>query len=174
MGIPETWSFSMKRILFGLVAAAMLVPSAAMAQFNFNMKVSSSTDDDVTPPPAVVVAPAPVVVVQQQPVVVQQQAVVAAPTGMDHTAFMRLRNSLAHENFDMNRVNLVKQAMGHPNAVISCAQATEILKIFEFSNNRLNALKAIAPKLADKQNDFMILDAFEFQNDKNQARKILG
>ena len=49
-----------------------------------------------------------------------------------------------------------------------------MLGLYNFSADKLGALKLMAPKISDPANNFKIYGAFTFSGDKDQAKKILS
>ncbi len=53
-------------------------------------------------------------------------------------------------------------------------QARRLLEAFPFGKDRLEALELLAPRLVDPENHFRLYEAFTFESDKKQARRILS
>ena len=48
-----------------------------------------------------------------------------------------------------------------------------LLGLYDFENDKLSALKLLAPRLTDRENKFKIYKAFDFDASRDQAKKIL-
>lgn len=53
-------------------------------------------------------------------------------------------------------------------------QATRVLKLFTWDDDKLEVLEAIAPRLRDGFNAYKLVDLFTFISSKERARKLLG
>ena len=56
---------------------------------------------------------------------------------------------------------------------VSCEQITTLIKKFSFNDQKLEILKAFKKSILDVENKFTILDAYDFSDTKEEARKIL-
>ena len=54
------------------------------------------------------------------------------------------------------------------------SQVIDVLGLYPFSKDKLNALRLMKPHIADPRNNFKIISAFTFDGDKTQAKAILG
>ena len=96
------------------------------------------------------------------------------PTGPVPLASSDLGALLQHletENFSEGRLRVLVQAV--PHAWFSSAQVLLILGRFDFGNDKLQALRLVAPKIVDRQNAYTIYQAFTFDAEKAQAQQIL-
>ena len=149
-------------------------------------------DDDFGPPPPAMIVPAPVVVMPGQvvapaPVIVVQQpapqviVTQAAPppppptyVGMAPHDFRNLKQAIKREDIANAQIRVLKSALAPQGVTLSAAQVSELIPIYEFETWMLEALKLCVGKIADPQNNYQILNAFEFESHKEKASKILG
>lgn len=54
------------------------------------------------------------------------------------------------------------------------AQVRQLLDQLTYSKDKIRALELLAPRIADRNNIFMLFSAFSFEDDKARARTILG
>ena len=80
-----------------------------------------------------------------------------------------LKDALRRAAFADDQLEVLRSAS--QGNYYKCSQIIEILEIFPFSSDKLEALKATYPKCLDTGNNFKIVDAFVF--DKDQAREII-
>lgn len=80
-----------------------------------------------------------------------------------------LKDALRRAAFADDQLEVLRSAS--QGNYYKCSQIIEILEIFPFSSDKLEALKATYPKCLDTGNNYKIIDAFVF--DKDQAREII-
>lgn len=80
-----------------------------------------------------------------------------------------LKDALRRAAFADDQLQILRSAS--KGNYYTCSQIIEILEIFPFSTDKLEALKATYPRCLDTGNNFKIIDAFIF--DKDQAREII-
>lgn len=174
----------MKRSFIPHLIAAVLLPSAAMAQLHFT--TLQGQGDSISAQPATIAAAAPVVPAPTapsapataastafQPKAVSAAAVAAAKSAMPDDMFDALWTSVRDCDFDSQKVVVIQRAMSLPDAAISSEQASDLLNLLNFDDRRLSALKHMAPNIVDRENDFMVLDAFTFSKGQSEAIKLL-
>ena len=85
--------------------------------------------------------------------------------------FERALSSLHHHGFSDERLEAVRQlAAGHWFLV---DQVKRVLGAFSFGENKLKALRLLAPRIVDGQHRHLLLEDFTFGSDKEEAGRIL-
>ncbi len=85
--------------------------------------------------------------------------------------FESIRKAIMGEDFSQQKLSVLSTAIAE--RTICVKQVVKLLGLFDFSSDKLSALRTLAPKIGDRQNDFEIYSAFTFDSDKDQAKKIL-
>lgn len=88
------------------------------------------------------------------------------PNVMNPQDFNRFLNSLNTNSFDKDKLTTIR--MTARNANFTADQIYTLLKMFDFDKNRLEMGKQLYPKCVDRQNSYVILEAFEFGGWRNQ------
>jgi len=94
-----------------------------------------------------------------------------APMALDEADFAALLAAIDAEAHGSSKLRVLADATSH--AWFSVDQVKRVLAKFSFSSDQLQALKLLAPQLADPQNSFRIYESFTFDSDKEKARQIL-
>lgn len=94
------------------------------------------------------------------------------PVAMDSSVFGSLYAQIKGESFSDSKLNVLRTASSSHYFTVS--QIKRILSEFSFSKEKLAAVRIVKNKLVDDKNVFQLYDAFTFQSDKKELRKILG
>jgi hypothetical protein len=95
-----------------------------------------------------------------------------APPPLSADEFAKLLKGLSAETFDKDKAIYVENfCVARP---LTCAQAAELLKRFDFDDARVKAVAALYPKLVDPNNFNDVLATFTFDGKKQEARKAVG
>ena len=86
-------------------------------------------------------------------------------------AFSILYNRMKNANFDSDRKSLIEVAS--LGCYYSCNQCAQILKIYNFDDEKIGILKIMAPRIVDPQNMHTICQQFTFDDAKRQAAKLV-
>lgn len=86
--------------------------------------------------------------------------------------FGQLVQSIRAESFDNKRLELVKVAV--KGSRFTCDQARELLSVFSFDTNRVEALVAIYPTLVDREQVPTLRSAFTFDTNWDAALRRLN
>jgi len=54
------------------------------------------------------------------------------------------------------------------------SQLLQVLPQFQFSKDKLEAVRLLWSRVLDKQNGFQLYNAFQFSNDKEELKRILA
>ena len=91
---------------------------------------------------------------------------------MPEGEFSTLVSKVKAESFADNKMRVVRTAAKNYN--FSCNQIISLIDCFDFSDNKLEVLRTTYPKVTDAQNNFKILDAFTYSDDKETAESIMN
>ena len=90
---------------------------------------------------------------------------------MNVNDFNRAKESLRKEWFENTRVSSAKQIIDQN--YFTSQQVKEILLLFTFENNRLELAKHAYANTIDKNNYFIVNDAFTFKNNKDELARYI-
>lgn len=85
---------------------------------------------------------------------------------MSPTAFDQLKIAVKREGFDDEKSKVIGVAL--KNALISTAQAEELLRMYAFEDKALAGAKIIFKSVADPQNYFRLKDVFRFRTTQDE------
>lgn len=91
---------------------------------------------------------------------------------MDDQSFDALLGQIAGASFSSGRLGVLQLAAQWNH--FSVAQLKRIISLMWFSSERIGAVELVAPRLVDRQNVFLLNDAFPFTSEAEQAYRILG
>jgi hypothetical protein len=97
-----------------------------------------------------------------------QPAVQPITEAMLRSLVLAVRN----EPFAEDQLNVLAQAA--PTQYFLVAQTQQLLRVFTFSKDRLNAVRLLRPRLLDMENSYKLYESFEFTNDKDELKRILA
>ena len=94
-----------------------------------------------------------------------------ATAGISDEDFARLLQALRKESFDSGKADFVVTfaATGR----LSSEQARELLKAFDFDQDRVRAAVTLYPRVTDPQKFFVALEAFTFDSGRSAVRQKL-
>lgn len=84
-----------------------------------------------------------------------------------------LISELRRQSFDSNRIDVLQLSAGYYD-YLSSSDVADMLRAFTFDSGHLEALRMLAPKIVDRQRQFVILDAFTFPSSKRETTAILS
>jgi hypothetical protein len=90
---------------------------------------------------------------------------------LDQKQAESLRAAVAKESFDEGKLSTL--TLGLRGVCVTSEQSRALVKQLDFGSNKLNAVKALAPRIVDVGDEFKILDAFDFDGEKTTVRNIL-
>ena len=94
------------------------------------------------------------------------------PMVVDEGQFNEIARAVEAEAFSQGKINVLTDAIGR--YLFTVDQVKRVIGLFAFSADKLRALELTAPRIADRQNNFKIYEAFTFSADKEKARQILS
>lgn len=83
----------------------------------------------------------------------------------------QLTQAMARESFSREKLTVLREAARGDNFLVS--QTKLLLEQFSFSNDKLEAVRILWPRVLDRDNAFQLYGAFSFSSDKEKLRKIL-
>ena len=90
---------------------------------------------------------------------------------MPEEVFADFYNSYRKLNFDKERIAFINQQR---NTAYTCAQIKQLLRVFDFDNNKVEMGKQLYDLCADKGNFFTIYDIFTFDSYKRQLMEYIS
>jgi len=91
---------------------------------------------------------------------------------MSDSDFSNLINRINGEGFSDDQLRVVRTAAKNHNFKVN--QIIRILDCFSFSEEKISALAISYPGCLDPQNNYEILDAFTYSDDKSEAERIIN
>ena len=84
----------------------------------------------------------------------------------------RIVNAVARESFAANKLRVLQESLRDNYFVVG--QVQQLLGSFSFAADRLNAVRALWPRVLDRQNGYQLNSAFTFSKDKEELQRIIG
>ena len=112
----------------------------------------------------------PVPVVQEPVAVVPVQPVY--PNAMPDRAFRDFYQKVKREIVPDDQIKLIRATVGHK--LFTCRQCAEMMSLFTFDDDKMQVLRAFAPRLVDKENYETILREIDSMFTQDDAKKLLG
>ncbi|TAL63451.1 MAG: DUF4476 domain-containing protein [Bacteroidetes bacterium] len=94
------------------------------------------------------------------------------PVCLDPADFMQMKSSIAAKAFDSSRFEIAKQALDYNH--FSAAQVVDLTRLFSFDSSRLEFAKMAFVKTLDKQNYFLVNDAFTFESSIEELNEYIA
>jgi len=94
------------------------------------------------------------------------------PMGMSPESFSMLMASMRREAFDETRVRMATSAITMSG--VTSAQLAGLMRMLTFDSNRLNLAKIAYNFVVDKNNIFLINDAFTFNSNADEFYRYIG
>jgi hypothetical protein len=91
---------------------------------------------------------------------------------MPTPVFYRLKQTFRKASFDDNRMEIANSTLRY--SYFSSAQAAELMRTFDFDNQRLNFAKLIFPNILDKGNAFILTEKFDFPSNAREFARFMG
>lgn len=111
----------------------------------------------------------PVVVVQQPPP--PPPAPVVQP--IDNGRLQQLTQAMVREAFPKDKLRVLNDFTSRNNYFL-VSQMRQLMDQFSFSNDRLEAVRLLWPRVLDRDNGFQLYQSFPFSGDKEKLRQIIG
>jgi len=94
------------------------------------------------------------------------------PVAMDTVTFNQLVSSINAQSFGSDQLNVLRQALG--SNYITCNQLVQLLTLFDFDSDRVDAAVAAFPSLVDPQNAFTLSSSFDFSSSFSDFQSRVG
>ena len=104
--------------------------------------------------------------------VIKKKKVVKVSKAMSSPRFKAFLDDLEDQSFESERSSVISLVAKRNH--FNCSQVRQVIKALDFSSERLNALRTMAPKIVDLEDSHTILSAFTFDSEKSKARSILS
>lgn len=90
---------------------------------------------------------------------------------MGRQAFDRFFESLKRASFDSDKMELIKTALA--TADFTSAQCRKVVDLYSFDSEKLNIMKLMFPRIDDKENFVIVVDALSFSSNKNEMNAFI-
>ena len=90
---------------------------------------------------------------------------------MDNNTFDQLKQAIQKESFSDNKLKLAKQALS--NNYVTTTQVKELMGFFSFDDAKLDLAKYAYDRTVDRNNYFLLNDAFSFSSSKEELMKYI-
>ena len=91
---------------------------------------------------------------------------------MRNDDFSMVYKIVKNTSFDKNKIDIIRVACIGSN--FSSRQCARLLSLLSFDDNKLDALKVMAPRLVDVEDYDKIIKQFSFSSNREKAMKILS
>lgn len=97
---------------------------------------------------------------------------VTEPIAMSNSEFNNLLNNVKNEGFADDQTSVVRIAAKSKYFTIS--QLITLLDVFSFSDDKINIVQIVYPRVVDKDDAHNLLGAFTYSDDKNKVEQIIS
>jgi hypothetical protein len=131
------------------------------------LSINLTVNEGAQPEPPIAIPPQNIAPAPPPPPPVQ-----SLPAVMPPAAFATLRGAIQTESFGDGKLRVLRGALDAHR--LNVKQAEQLLPLFDFSSDRVEAAVAIHPRLVDPENFYQLYGSFDFESDKETVRKRLG
>lgn len=154
----EQWEYKKLHFISGAVTTILL-------DFQHDKVISFNSYAGDTPspayPPITICPPAPV----------EEIPSLAYPTD-DQKWFQELYQKVKDKPFKDERLKILREAARQSD--LTCDEIVQLMKIFNFDDERLEALAILEPTIIDRENTDRIVDSMTFISGEEKAKNILN
>lgn len=154
----EQWEYKKLHFISGAVTTILL-------DFQHDKVISFNSYAGATPspayPPIAICPPAPV----------EERPSLAYPTD-DQKWFQELYQKVKDKPFKDERLKILREAARQSD--FTCDEIVQLMKIFNFDDERLEALVILEPTIIDRENTDRIVDSMTFISGEEKAKNILN
>ena len=150
----EQWEYKKLHFISGAVTTILL-------DFQHDKVISFNSYAGDTPPPIAICPPAPV----------EEIPSLAYPTD-DQKWFQELYQKVKDKPFKDERLKILREAARQSD--FTCDEIVQLMKIFNFDDERLEALVILEPTIIDRENTDRIVDSMTFISGEEKAKNILN
>jgi hypothetical protein len=118
-------------------------------------------------------APRPPPVVSRPPPPPEPAPAPAPSMGMPGADFAALKQAISEEGFGDDKLGVLSTAVSNGNTGFTCEQVGELIDLYSFGDEKLNALKLVKNHIVDRNNSFKLLGKFTFDDEKKKAQAML-
>lgn len=90
---------------------------------------------------------------------------------MSSSDFNYLYSAVKKDSFTDDKIKDIR--LGALGSKFTCEQVASILRLFDFSDDKLKALGCFSGKIVDLKNSSAIIDSFTFDSEKKMAYELL-
>ena len=94
------------------------------------------------------------------------------PQPLSDGQMRNLLGTMSRESFARDKLNVLQSASGGDSFFV-VEQVQQVLAQFQFSKDRLAAVRMLWPRVLDRQNGFQLNSAFQFSADKEELKRII-
>lgn len=84
----------------------------------------------------------------------------------------KIMKSISREPFAEDKMNVLQDAVGANYFLVG--QVQQVLNQFQFSQDRLQAVRVLWSRVLDRDNGFQLYNSFQFSQDKAELKRILA
>lgn len=107
-----------------------------------------------------------------QPQVTPQPQPVAIKCAVSDNEFQGIKKNISSKSFEDSKLTLAKQICDAK--CLKSSQVRDIMKLFSFEETRLNFAKYAYNKVADKDNYYLVNEAFQFESSIEELNESIG
>ncbi len=108
-------------------------------------------------------------VIKHEVVIVEE---IDEQVAMNSSEFQRLLNNVKNESFADDQTSVVRIAAR--SKYFSISQLISLLDVFSFSDDKINVVQIVYPRVVDKENAHNLLGAFTYSDDKDRVEQIIS
>lgn len=154
----EQWEYKKLHFISGAVTTILL-------DFQHDKVISFNSYAGATPspayPPIAICPPAPI----------EERPSLAYPTD-DQAWFQELYQKVKDKPFKDERLKILREAARQSD--FTCDEIVQLMKIFNFDDEKLEALVILEPTIIDRENTDRIVDSMTFISGEEKAKNILN
>lgn len=95
-----------------------------------------------------------------------------APTALDAASFNNLLSAIKRESFGDDKLRVIQSAAA--NGHFTIAQVGQIVQTLSFGEEKVNAVRALKPRVIDPQNAYQLQSLFSFSSEKEEVQQIFA
>ncbi len=109
---------------------------------------------------------------ENEPKTVEVEEEVVSNNAMSDSNFRTLLQNIQDEAFADDQLSVLKMAVNRSYFTIE--QTIQVVNIFSFAEDKVEAVRLMAPKIIDLENAHNLLNAFTFSDDKKAVQSIIN
>ena len=88
--------------------------------------------------------------------------------------FDGLYRAMRQETWVEGKMRVLEAALATTDAALSVDQVGRLLGLFSFTQEQVELVRRVRPRLADPDRGYTLLERFTFDSDKEEVRRILA